>query len=373
MATDPKATTEERAATAGIPADAVKKAAEGEGVAKEDVLAVVTKGADGKPRVTHYTGEEWKAYVAKVAKGEEKVPDGAQTVRLKDGKVVGEPAALTQEDVVAAPQIAAAKQSAAAAFEALPDDANGKVAMVMLDKDGKAVGQPRVFKSQEELAAFIQKDGEGMAVGEGQRMAMARIGADGKVNADQVVVQGQAGPQGFKAHMDALDAEQKAAQKEQEAKGSKDWLSTFMEKAMESGNMAMMAIAALVMVMSNRREGGREGGEMAEGQPPAREYDGEKPGAPSTAAGATQARMEIQKVDAAPGGMEHIKVSGMTAEQVAQQLGLGDRPDVVKQIADSMGKNGGMVVMDVEGAGGTLPAPSQVAAVQTGQDWTVQR
>lgn len=351
MATDPKATPEKP--TASISADDAKKAAAGEGVTAQDVIAVVSKGEDGKAKVTHYTGDEWKAFVDKVAKGEEKVPEGAQTVNLKDGKVAGEPAALTQKDMVDAHTFSVQREAAKDDLEKIGAEQKPHAAAVVVGKDGNTVSE-KVFKTKNEYDAFVKNKGKDLAVGEGQRAVFAEFDKGGKIVAGKYGTHQQPGQAGLEQGI--VEGEKESEKARAEGK-NKNWLEGMMEKAMESGNIAIMAIAMLAMVMTNRREG-HESGEQVAGQPPVKEYDG----TPGTAAGGQRPAMEIREVNTDTGGMEKIQVTGMSAEEVADKLGLAGKKDVIIQIAESMKNNGGMVVMDVHGAGGTMPAPTVAAA-----------
>lgn len=355
MATDPKATPEKTTAPAAISADDAKKAAAGEGVTAQDVIAVVSKGADGKTKVTHYTGEEWKAYVAKVAKGEEKLPDVAQTVKLKDGKVLGDPEALTQKDVVEAHTFSVQREAAKDDLEKIGADQKPHAAAVVVDKDGNTVSE-KVFKTQEEYQAFVKNKGKDLTVGEGQRAVFAEFDKDGKIVAGRYGTHQEPGQAGLEKGV----AEGEKAEKEQQ--GKKNWLENMMEKAMESGNIAIMAIAMLAMVMTNRN-GDREAPEHAGAQPPAGAgYDGTDP---RTAAGAAPAAMVIREVNTNSGGMEKVQVSGgMTAEQVAEKFGLADNKAVVEELAKQISQKNGLIEMNLVGddALGKLPPPTVAAA-----------
>jgi|GEM_PF-6480118 len=279
--------------------------------------AIVAVVADGK--IEYFTPREFQQFAKDAASGAKKIPEGAREVMLNGrGEVIGSDSTSNAKYETLAQQAKAVGEGVRAIWE--KDKENTGAVIAILNEDG-SIAASQSFKTEEEAATFIksgkklQKDGKDIEVGDKQ--SLVAVGLD-KNGAMKAAIGGHKGADAYKE----MAADIEAAEKEAAEKGKKfDW-GQMMQKAMESGNMGMMILCAIVALVSSR-----QGEEPEVVQTPPELQAGQAAPRPLNiglnvsgfSEGLAAAGVSMEAYDAAPGGQEKLTAAaGMSTEKMAK-------------------------------------------------------
>lgn len=217
------------------------------------VAAIVTAGEDGKPNVSYYTQEQF----GELIKNKQQLAElgAAQLVVLPQNGAAEKSMKLSEAIGLMDGSVARMKSGAEALWQQTVSD-DGKhpeAAIILVDGNGTIVAS-QTYASQEAANAAIEqgkpivdKDGKPVKAQAGQRLAVIGYDGQGKVSSFHEVEGARAEEELARQHRE-----------EKEKNGSVDW-NKMMEKSLESGNMMMMLLCAVIMWASSK--GGEQHGQ----------------------------------------------------------------------------------------------------------------